>query len=314
MTPKIVSLCELPKQVRDLFAQEFDFTEASLGELHDSGFSKCNTLLLSIETRLGRNEIARLPNRIKTVATYSVGLDHIDQNALKENSISLINTPGVLSDAVAENAVFLTLAVARRATESIDLIRSQQWPGWSPAQLIGTEIYKKTVGIVGMGRIGCGIAKRFEGLGANIAYTDQTKLSTEVVGSATYFADLDDLLSTSDFVILACPSTDSTRGLISAKTLASMKASAILINIARGDLVNDNDLIEALSSHKILGAGLDVFNNEPKLDPRYFELPNLFMMPHIGSSTIEARLRMGQILVEGLRALSIGETPPNIVA
>ena len=271
-------------------------------------------LLLSVDSRLDRNFVVQLPSSIQVVATYSVGTDHLDLQALAERGIRVLNTPDVLSTAVAEAAVFLTLGLARRAQESIDLVRSGAWKGWNPSQLVGFELRGRTAGIIGMGRIGREIARILGALGMRIAYHNTRRLPAGVVADdITYHSKLADLLGASDVVILACPATPETIGMINAKTLAQMRRGAVLVNSARGTLVEDDALIEALESGHLGGAALDVFNNEPMFDPRYLERPNVFMTPHIGSSTIEARISMAEILRDGMLAHFAGQAPENLV-
>lgn len=252
-----------------------------------------------------------LPASVRVVGTYSVGLDHVDLVAAKKHGIAVVNTPDVLTDAVAETALLLLLGAARRATEAIALIRSGQWQGWSPRQIIGQGLDGKMLGIYGMGRIGRGIAARARSFGMSIAYHNTRRLAPGLEQSATYYETPDALLPAIDALVIACPLTAATRGFLNAPRLALMKPSAIVVNIARGDVVVDDDLIAALKSGRLFAAGLDVFSGEPKLDARYYDLPNLFMLPHIGSSTIEARLAMGRAVIDGVIAVLDGRNPPN---
>lgn len=271
-------------------------------------------LLLSVDSRLDRNFVGQLPSSIQVIATYSVGTDHLDLKALAERRIRVLNTPDVLSTAVAEAAVFLTLGLARRAQESIDLVRSGAWQGWNPSQLVGFELKGRTAGIVGMGRIGREIARILGALGMRIAYHNTRPLPAGAVADdITYHPKLADLLGASDVVILACPATPQTIGMINRVTLAQMRRGAVLVNSARGALIDDDALIEALETGHLGGAALDVFRNEPKFDLRYLDRPNVLMTPHIGSSTIEARISMAEILRDGMLAHFSGQVPKNLV-
>ena len=271
-------------------------------------------LLLSVDSRLDRNFVGQLPSSIQVIATYSVGTDHLDLKALAERRIRVLNTPDVLSTAVAEAAVFLTLGLARRAQESIDLVRSGAWQGWNPSQLVGFELKGRTAGIVGMGRIGREIARILGALGMRIAYHNTRPLPAGAVADdITYHPKLADLLGASDVVILACPATPQTIGMINRVTLAQMRRGAVLVNSARGTLIDDDALIEALETGHLGGAALDVFRNEPKFDLRYLDRPNVLMTPHIGSSTIEARISMAEILRDGMLAHFSGQVPKNLV-
>lgn len=255
-----------------------------------------------------------LPASIKVVATYSVGLDHVDLAAARRRGMPVVHTPDVLTDAVAETAMLLLLGAVRRASESIALIRSRQWQGWNPRQIIGHGLDGKVLGILGMGRIGRGIARRARAFGMSIAYANRHRLPPDLEDGARHHASPEALLPMCDALVLACPLTPETRGLLNAARIALMKREAVVINIARGDVIVDDDLIAALGEGRLFGAGLDVFAGEPRLDPRYYDLPNVFMLPHIGSSTIETRLAMGRAVIEGLSAVLAGQRPPNLVS
>ena len=265
-----------------------------------------------IGDKINADFLARLPPSVKAIGTYSVGHDHIDVAAAKAKGIAVFNTPEVLTDTVAECCMLLTLSAARRVTESVALM--QNWKGWTPLQLNGVEIAGKTMGIFGFGRIGRAIADRARGFRMDVAYSDINRLPADLEQGARYYASPEQLMGNCDVFVIACNSTPETRGYINAARLARMRPTAILVNIARGDIVNDDALIEALGQGKIMGAGLDVFNNEPNFDPRYKTLPNAFILPHIGSSTVEARRRMGQIVLEGILAFKDGKSARNRLA
>lgn len=272
-----------------------------------------DVLLLSLDVKLGAKEIAALPETIRAVATYSVGTDHIDLEAARRAGLVVFNTPGVLGDSVAENAIFLMLGAARRATESIELLRSRAWKGWTPTQLVGLQLGGRVLGILGMGDIGLRIARRARALGMSIHYTNRKPLPSDRAADATYHARPEALVEACDVLMIVCPSTRQTRGMVDEDLLSHASPDLLVVNVARGDIVVDDALIAALGSGRIRGAGLDVFAGEPDIDPRYFDLPNVFMLPHIGSSTLEARLGMGRILIEALRDWSAGGSPSNQV-
>ena len=313
--PRLLIGCHLLPPVMEVLERAFHLdgvAENLEAALHVA--SGPEALLLSVDSRLDRNMVGQLPSSIQVVATYSVGTDHLDLKALAERGIRVLNTPDVLSNAVAEAAVFLTLALARRAQESIDLVRSGAWQGWNPSQLVGFELRGRTAGIVGMGRIGREIARMLGALGMRIAFHNTRPLPAGTVGDdVAYHATLAGLLGAADVVILACPATPQTIGMINRATLAQMRRGSVLVNSARGTLVEDDALIEALESGHLGGAALDVFRNEPKFDPRYLRRPNVFMTPHIGSSTIEARISMAEILRDGMLAHFAGHVPDNLV-
>lgn len=306
---KLLSLIDMPERVMRVFAGCGDLIA---GKPEDAAAVQPDALLCSIfPYRFDRATIEGLPPSVKAIATYSVGYDHIDLAAARDRGIAVFNTPGVLSDAVADAALLLILGAARRATESIAMLREGRWTGWTPQQLIGDGLGGKTLGILGMGSIGQRIATRARGFGMDIAYHNRRPVEGE---DARYFADPRDLIAASDVLVLAWPSTPETRGFINADTLAGARPNLIVVNIGRGDLVNDADLIAALRDGRILAAGLDVFNGEPNIAPGYLDLPNAFLLPHIGSSTWEARIAMAQVLVDALDAHARGETVANRIA
>jgi glyoxylate reductase len=302
------------------FATTFDTTFISPAEgaadpadsLRAAG-TRFDALLLSLDRPLRAATIQALPDSVRAVATYSVGTDHIDLSSAAERGLAVFNTPGVLSDSVAENAIFLMLGVARRATESLELIRSRAWEGWSPRQIVGVELSGRRLGIFGLGDIGGRIATRAQALGMQILYCNRQPTPDGDARGFAYRATPEALIADSDVFLIACPSTPETRGRVDAALLAHAREGLILINIARGDIVDDAALIEALREGRVWGAGLDVFNGEPNVAPEYFELPSVFMLPHIGSSTLEARLLMGRILIAALQAWQRGEDVANRV-
>jgi lactate dehydrogenase-like 2-hydroxyacid dehydrogenase len=272
-----------------------------------------DAVVVVVGVKVDRDFLASLDRSVKAIGTYSVGFDHIDVPLARSLGLAVLNTPDVLSESVAEVAIFLMIGAARRATESIDLIRSRNWPGWTPLQLNGTELVGKSVGIFGMGRIGRAIASRAAAFGMTIHYHNRSRLVPQLEGTATYHETIEQLLAHSDVLMLAAPATPDTTGVVDSRKLAMLRRGSILVNISRGSMVDDDALITALSNGQLAAAGLDVFDREPDIDSRYFTLPNVFMLPHIGSSTREARLRMGLILIEGFRQLAEGHPPSNSV-
>ncbi|MBY0400387.1 D-glycerate dehydrogenase, partial [Myxococcota bacterium] len=220
-------------------------------------------------------------------------------------------TPGVLADSVAENALFLMLGAARRGTEATALLRERRWHGWQPGQLVGRQLSGRTLGILGMGDIGRLIAARARAFDMPILYCNRKPLPPELALGAEYRATPAELARDVDVLVLACPATDETRGIVDAALLAQARPGLIVVNIARGDLVVDRALIDALQSGQVYAAGLDVFAGEPAVHPDYFDLPNVFMVPHIGSATHEARMGMGRILIEAIEGWRRGEKIGN---
>ncbi len=270
-----------------------------------------DVLIVTALNRLDAAAIARLPATLRIIATYSVGIEHIDLDAARNSGLAVLSTPDVLSDAVAEMAILLMLGAARRAHEASTHLYAGAWQGWTPTQIVGIEITGRRIGIAGMGRIGRTIARRARGFDMDVYYHNRSRLPADLEEDATYHASIDGLMAVSDVLVLAAPSTPATRGMVDRARIAAMPPEAIVVNIARGDLVDDAALIEALQSGRIAAAGLDVFNNEPLLDPRYLTLSNVFLQPHQGSSTMTARLKMGQILLEGIAAVVAGKPAVN---
>lgn len=253
--------------------------------------------------------VARLDTRLKVVANHSVGVDHCDLDALKLKGICVTNTPDVLSDATAEIAMLLLLGAARRAAEGDAMVRSGHWQTWSPSFMVGTQVSGKRIGIVGMGRVGQVMARRARGFDMQVHYHSRTRLAPEQEQGATYHASLESLLQTSDFLSLHCPATEHTKGLINADTLAHLPDGAILVNTARGALVDEAALLQAIESGKLAAAGLDCFATEPGGNPAFAAHNNIMMLPHIGSATFETRDAMGFRALDNLDAFFAGKEP-----
>ena len=268
----------------------------------------CHTEHLSAEV------IARLPDSVGAICNYSVGVDHVDLAAAKARGIVVTNTPDVLSDATAEIAILLMLGAARRAGEGERLVRGATWKDWSPSFMVGRQVTGKRLGVVGMGRVGQVVARRARGFDMEIHYHNRRRLDAAAEAGAVYHESLDSLLAVSDVLSLNCPATPESKGLLNAERLAKLPDGAIVVNTARGALVNDEDLIAALASGKLAAAGLDVYNNEPDIHPGYRELANTFLLPHIGSATLETRDAMGFRALDNMDAIFAGREPGDRVA
>ncbi|MBS0560163.1 MAG: D-glycerate dehydrogenase [Proteobacteria bacterium] len=272
-------------------------------------------LIVMAMDRLDAAVIAALPDSVRIIATYSVGHDHIDLAAARARGIAVLSTPDVLSDAVADMAMLLLLGAARRAREGAALIDARAWTGWSPTQLIGRDVTGGRLGILGMGRIGRAIARRARhGFGMAVHYRNRSRLPPDLEDRAVFHEDMRSFLAISDFLVLAAPATTETRRVLNADAIAALPDGAVVVNVARGSLVDDAALIAALRSGRIAAAGLDVFDNEPALAPDYLAIPTAFLQPHQGSSTIETRMRMGALLLDGIAAVLAGRDAPNRLA
>lgn len=257
--------------------------------------------------------IQALPASVRTVATFSVGYDHIDVAAARARGIEVLNTPGVLSVATAELAFLLMLAASRRAGEGERLIRSGQWTGWAPTQLMGTEVSGKRLGIFGMGRIGREIARMAAAFQMHVHYHDVARLPPELEAGAIWHEDVASFLAASDVLTLHAPGGDATRKWLNAERIAMLPRGAVVVNAARGTLVDDEALIAALRSGQVGYAGLDVYDGEPAVHPGYRSLENVVLLPHLGSATVETREAMGHIAMDGIDAVLAGREPGNLV-
>lgn len=273
----------------------------------------CSILLVTATETVDAGVLAALAPALRVVATLSVGFDHIDRAAARPAGVRVLHTPDVLSDACAEIALMLLLNACRRGLEADRLVRSGAWAGWAPTQLLGLGLVGRTLGIFGMGRIGRAIAVRARGFGLSIHYHNRSRLDPALEQGASYHATLDGLLGHSDILMIAAPGAPALRGTFDAARLARLPRGAVLVNISRGDLVDDEALIAALREGHLRGAGLDVFANEPHVHPGYRALDNVFLSPHIGSATTETRDAMGLLLIDGIEMLAAGRVPANLL-
>lgn len=264
--------------------------------------------------RFDASVIAALPERFRIIANHSVGVDHVDLVAAKARGLVVTNTPDVLSDATAEIAMLCLLGAARRASEGDRIIREGRWDSWSPAFMVGRQVTGKRIGIVGMGRVGRVMADRARGFAMEVHYHNRTRLPPGQEKGAVFHADLESLLAASDLLSLHCPATPETTGLLNARTLAMLPRGAIVVNTARGALIDEAALVEALKSGQVGAAGLDVFVTEPGGNPALAALDNVFLLPHIGSATVETRNAMGFRALDNLDAFFAGREPGDRVA
>ena len=310
---------KLPQAVEARLARDYDarfnkedkvYTSEELIELAvgADAIIPCHTEKLTAEV------IQRLPDTIRAICSFSVGFDHIDLAAAKARGIMVTNTPEVLSDATAEIAMLCLLGAARRAYEGEREIRTETWADWSATYQLGVQVTGKRLGILGAGRVGQIMAKRARGFDMEIHYYNRNRLPADVEAGAIYHESVEALLPHCDFLSIHCPATPETHHLINAERIALLPDGAIVVNTARGAVVDDAALIEALRSGKLFAAGLDVFNNEPNIDPRYKELPNTFLLPHIGSATRETRDAMGFRALDNLDAIMAGGEPRDRLA
>lgn len=314
--PVILVSRKLPPAVEACAARDFDArlnTEDALyaqaGLIAAAVESGAEGLLICPTDKFDARLIANLPEAVKIAASFSVGFDHIDLAAAKARGLMVTNTPDVLTDATADCAMLLLLGAARRASEGERMMRAASWGIWGPTAMLGTQVTGKRLGIFGMGRIGRALARRARGFEMEIHYHDIVPLADDLVQGATYHAEADGLLAVADFLSLHCPSTPETRSWLNPARIARMPDDAIVINSARGDIVDDEALIAALAAGKLAAAGLDVYRGEPDIHPGYRELDNTFLLPHMGSGTRETRDAMGFRALDNLDAFFAGTRP-----
>jgi lactate dehydrogenase-like 2-hydroxyacid dehydrogenase len=253
--------------------------------------------------------VDKLDSRLKIIANHSVGVDHCDLAALQKRGIVVTNTPDVLSDATAEIAFLLLLGAARKAIEGDTLVRSGQWTTWSPSFMVGQQVTGKRLGIIGMGKVGQVMARRARGFDMKVHYYNRSRLAEDQEMGAQFHDSLDSLLPHCDFLSLHCPATDETRGLIDANVLAKLPRGAVLINTARGALINEDALHQAIDSGQLAAAGLDCFVTEPGGNPLFSKHQNVFTLPHIGSATFDTRDAMGFRALDNLDTYFSGKEP-----
>jgi len=312
--PVVVVTRRLPNAVEEAVRREFDARlnredrPLSAAELQEA-LRTADALLPTVTDKLNADVLSAEPLRAKMIANFGVGFNNIDVEAAKARGISVSNTPDVLTDATADIAMTLMLMIARRTGEGERHVRSSHWTGWRPTHMLGRMVSGKTLGLIGMGRIARAVARRaHHGFGMRVLYTDPYPPPPDVAAAlgAEQRATIEEVLAQSDFVSLHCPATPETRHLMNSVRLAKMKPSAYLINTARGDVVDEAALVEALKKGWIAGAGLDVFEKEPQIAPALVAMENVVMLPHLGSATEETRVAMGMRALENLRLFFSG--------
>ncbi len=274
-----------------------------------AGFAESDAVICMLSDSINADLLSHA-TKLKILANYAVGYNNIDLATAKARGIVVTNTPDVLTDATADLAWALMLAVARRVVEGDQWVRTGTWLGWAPTQLLGADVAGKTLGIIGMGRIGQAVAQRAQGFRMRVLYESRRTVAPPP-GLSWERRSLDEVLVEADFVSLHVPLTEATRHLIGTRELSLMKPTAILINTARGPVVDEETLVSALKAGTIAGAGLDVYEQEPLVHPGLVELPNVVLLPHLGSATLETRIRMGRICLDNIEAVLNGRPAPN---
>ncbi len=308
----------LPTQVMAIIHQHFALTvppadrPPSKSEVL-AGIRDAQAVICTLNERFDADALAAAP-LLRVIANYAVGYNNIDVDAAKARGIVVTNTPDVLTNATADITWALILAVARRVVEGDQLVRQNQWTGWSPTQMLGVDLVGKTLGIIGMGRIGQAVARRADGFEMKVLYWTRSERPLQSANPAWQRVSFEELLRRSDFLSPHLPLTPETQHLINDAALRLMKPTAFLINAARGPVVDEAALVQALREGRLAGAGLDVYEREPELHPGLRELSQVVLLPHLGSATTETRIRMGLMCVENVLAVLEGKLAPNRVA
>jgi glyoxylate reductase len=277
--------------------------------------AQADVLVPTVTDRIDAEVLAAAGAALKLIASFGTGIDHVDLAAAQQRGILVTNTPGVLTEDTADMTMALILAVSRRLAEGERLIRGGGWTGWGPTSMLGQRIWGKRLGIVGMGRIGMALARRAQGFGLGVHYHTRRPVPEDVESAldATYWESLDQMLAHMDIVSVNCPHTPATYHLLSARRLKLLQPHAILVNTARGEIVDEEELTRLLETRAIAGAGLDVFEHEPAVDPRLRALDNVVLLPHMGSATIEGRIAMGEKVIINIKTFADGHRPPDRV-
>lgn len=317
--PRVLATRHFPPDVEARLTANFDAVLNPQDRLFDgpglvAAASGCDAILCAAGDAINGETIAALPASIRMIATFSVGYEHIDVAAAARRGIVVSNTPDVLTDATADIAMLCLLGAARRAQEGIQMLRTHSWTGWSPTQLMGVHVTGKRLGILGMGRIGQAMADRARAFRMQIHYSNRQRLAPDLEKGAIFHAEPDDMLAHCDFLSINAPMTPATRKWVNAERIAKLPKGAIVINTARGGVVDDEALIAALKTGWLASAGLDVFDGEPRIHAGYYDLPNAFLLPHMGSATVETRNAMGFKALDNLEAFLLRkQAPPDAV-
>jgi len=322
--PLVVITRKLPDQVetrmRELFDARLNLDDRPLSKAELIAAVKEATVLVpTITDRIDAELIEHAGANFKLIANFGNGVDNIDVVAATKKGLTVTNTPNVLNEDTADMTMALMLAVPRRLTEGANVLKGDgKWPGWSPTWMLGRRIWGKRLGIVGMGRIGTAVARRAKAFGLSIHYHNRHRVARPIEDEleATYWESLDQMLARMDIISVNCPSTPATFHLLSARRLALMQPSAYIVNTARGDIIDEDTLIRLIQEGKIAGAGLDVFQHEPAVNPKLVKLASkgkVVILPHMGSATMEGRIDMGEKVIVNIRAFIDGHRPPDRV-
>jgi glyoxylate reductase len=318
--PKVVVTRRLPATVENRMKELFD-VELNKNDIPMSAkelaiaMGKADILVPTISDTIDSKLLARAGENLRLIASYGAGFDHIDVQTARQRGILVSNTPGVLTDDTADMTLALMLGVMRRFQEGASMIQKKSWDGWSPSAMLGTRLGGKRLGILGMGRIGSAVATRAKAFGMEINYHNRKKLhpALEAPSDAIFWGNFESMLKEIDVLSINCPHTPSTFHMINGGRLSLMKESAFIVNTSRGEVIDENALARALKNKKLAGAALDVFEARKEVNPQLRNLPNVMLLPHMGSATDEARIEMGEKVIINIKTFIDGHRPPDQV-
>ncbi|GKY88266.1 2-hydroxyacid dehydrogenase [Sinisalibacter aestuarii] len=303
-------------RMRELFDVELNETDAPMSrEALAGAMRRADVLVPTLTDKIDHGLLAQAGDQLKLIANYGAGVDHIDVATARARGVLVSNTPGVLSEDTADMAMALILAVTRRIPEGLAVMQSGDWQGWSPMALLGGRIAGRKLGILGMGRVGQALARRARCFGMEVHYHNRRRLHPDIEAEhdATWWDSLDQMVSRIDILSINCPHTPSTFHLMNARRLKLMKPDAVIVNTSRGEVIDENALTRMLRTGEIAGAGLDVFEHGTEANPRLRALPNVVLLPHMGSATREARTEMGEKVLINIQTFADGHRPPDLV-
>jgi len=318
--PLVIVTRKLPDAIETRMMELFDVrlnledTPMSQAQLVEA-VKQADVLVPTVTDNIDLGVLSQAGERLRLIANFGTGVDHIDLKTARQRGINVTNTPGVLTEDTADMTMALILAVPRRLIEGEALVRSGQWGGWSPTGMLGHRIFGKRLGIIGLGRIGQAVARRARGFGLSVHYHNRRRLHEDIENEleATYWDSLDQMLARMDIVSINCPHTPATYHLLSARRLKLLQPHAFIVNTSRGEVIDENALTRMLEKGELAGAGLDVFEHEPAVNPKLINLPNVVLLPHMGSATHEGRIDMGEKVIINIKTFADGHNPPDRV-
>ena len=317
--PKVVVTRKLPDatetRMMELFDVQLNVDDQPMSETALADAVKtADVLVPTVTDTIDAKLLEKAGKKLKLIANYGTGIDHIDLDVARDKKIAVTNTPDVLTEDTADMTMALILAVPRRLVEGEKTMRTGDWSGWSPTWMLGHRIFGKRLGIIGMGRIGQAVARRAKGFGLSVHYHNRNPVHEDIENEleATYWESLDQMLAHMDFVSVNCPHTPATYHLLSARRLALLQPHAVVVNTARGEVIDENALTKILAAGEIAGAGLDVFEHEPAVNPKLLALDNVILLPHMSSATFEGRVDMGEKVVINIQTFVDDHTPPDL--